>query len=115
MVRKDHGYQHLLPQYFQKFRAFFPRRPAVCQDCVVNGKLFTTQSRLLTTLKKKPIENIVGKKEKMLVTSIFSFCHNVFYQSQRELLFLSSIYFVVCKCFQFGPVKKFVIWNRVNT
>ena len=39
--------------------------------------LFTTQSRLLMTLEKKPFENIVGK-EKMLVTSIFSFSHNVF-------------------------------------
>ena len=36
------------------------------------------QSRLLTTLWKKPFENIVGK-EKMLITSIFSFSHNVFY------------------------------------
>ena len=44
-----------------------------------------------------------GKKEKMLVTSIFSFSHNVFYQYQKEFLCLSDIYFVVCKCFQLGP------------
>ena len=34
---------------------------------------------LNTPRKKKPLENIVEKKEKMLVTSIFSFSHNVFY------------------------------------
>ena len=43
----------------------------------------TTQSRVLTTLQKKAFENIVGK-EKMLVTSIFSFFHNVFYPSQNK-------------------------------
>ena len=54
--------------------------------------LYTTQSRLLMTLSKKPFENIVGKGE------------NTGYQSQKEFLFLSYIYFVVCKCFEF------VIW-----
>ena len=43
--------------------------------------------------------NDPGKK----VTIIFSFSHNVFYPSQKEFLFWSYIYFVVCKCFQFGP------------
>ena len=35
------------------------------------------------------------EKEKMLVTSIFSFSHNVFYQSPKKVL-------------QFGPVYKFL-------
>ena len=42
----------------------------------------------------------------MLVTSIFSFSHNVFYPTQNKFQFFSHIYFVVCKCFQFGPVLK---------
>ena len=46
-------------------------------------ELFTTQSRLLTTLKKKPFENIVGKGE------------NAGYIPKKNL-FLSYIYFVVC-------------------
>ena len=45
--------------------------------------LFTIQSRLLTTLKKKAFENILGK-EKMLVTSIFCFTHNVLYPSKEK-------------------------------
>ena len=53
--------------------------------------------RLLKTLKKKPFENIV-------VTSIFSFYSNVFSPPQKEFLFFSHIYFVICKCFQFKPV-----------
>ena len=35
-----------------------------------------------------PFENIVGK-EKMLVTSIFSLLHNVFYPSKNKFKFLS--------------------------
>ena len=38
------------------------------------------------------------EKEKMLVTSIFSFSHNAFYPSQNTFLFFSHIYYVVCKC-----------------
>ena len=33
----------------------------------------------------------------MLVTSIFSFCHNVFYTSQNKYQFLSHIYFIATK------------------
>ena len=36
------------------------------------------------------------EKEKMLVTSIFSFSHYVFYPSQNKVQFFKSIYFVVC-------------------
>ena len=48
------GYQHFLlfPQCFQK-----------ASKLVIMGKDFTTQSRLLTTLRKKLFENIVGKGE----------------------------------------------------
>ena len=48
-------------------------------------------------------QNIVGK-EKMLVTSIFSFSYDVFYPSQNKIQFLNQVYFFICKCFQFGPV-----------
>ena len=41
----------------------FLHRVIEIQDCVVQGKLFTTQSRLLMTLLKEPFENIVGKGE----------------------------------------------------
>ena len=53
------------------------------------------------------------EKEKMLVTSIFSFSHIVFYPSQIKFPFFGHIYFVVCKCFEFGLVKNFVVWERV--
>ena len=47
--------------------------------------------------------NIVRKGEnagnqQFLISQIF------FYTSKREFLFLSYIYLVVCKCFQYGPV-----------
>ena len=50
----------------------------------------------------------------MLVTSIFSFSHNVFYHFQNKLQFLGYIYFVVCICFESGPVQNFVVWERDN-
>ena len=46
----------------------------------------------------------------MLVTSIFAFSHNVFYSIKKRKYHLSNTYFVVCKCFQFGPVQTDVIW-----
>ena len=50
------------------------------------------------------------EKEKMLATSIFSFSHNIFYPSQDKFPFLSHIYFVICKSFQFGQGQNSVIW-----
>ena len=47
---------------------------------------------------------ILWEKEKMLVTSIFSFSHDVFYPSKNNFQFWSHIYFVTCKSFQFGLV-----------
>ena len=53
------------------------------------------------------------KKEKMLVTSIFSFSHNVFYPITYKFRHFSHIWIVVCKCFEFGLVYHFVVWKRV--
>ena len=52
-------------------------------------QLFTTQSRLPTTLKQRALENIVGKGENA--------------GNQQFLLFI-HISFVVYKCFEVGPV-----------
>ena len=50
------------------------------------------------------------EKQKMLVTSIFSFSHNVFYLTLDKFQFFSHIYFVVSKFFQFRLVQNFVVW-----
>ena len=57
-------------------------------------KLCTTQSRLLTTLKKKPLENIVGEGENA-GNSIFSFSHNVFSSIKNKFHHLGHPYIVV--------------------
>ena len=62
----------------------------------------------LTTLNQRAFENI-GEKEKMLVTSIFSFFHNVFYPLKERNHHFSDIKFVVCNCFQFGQGQNFVV------
>ena len=56
---------------------------------------------------------IFWEKEEMLVTSIFSFSHNVFYLSQNEFQFFSHIKFSVCKCFQFRTVQNLSYGKRV--
>ena len=53
---------------------------------------------------KTSLLKTLREKEKLLVTSNFSFTHSVFHQFRE----LSAIYIkfkiVVCKLFQFGPV-----------
>ena len=68
---------------------------------VVFGKELNIRRSLLKTL---------WGKEKMLVSSIFSFSHNVFNIFQNKFQIFIHIYFVVCKCFEFEPVKNFVNW-----
>ena len=50
----------------------------------------------------------------MLVISIFSFSHNVFYSFQHKCQFLSHYYFVVCKCLDFGQVQNFVVGKELT-
>ena len=88
-------------------------------------ELFTTHSQALTTKKKKPFENSVGKekinwfnpfpnkpwflrvcstsllktlweKEKLLVTSNFSFSHSVFYKFVEHSAIFINFEIVVC-------------------
>ena len=46
------------------------------------------------------------EEEKLLVTSNFSFPHNVFYPFREHSAILIKFKIVVCKHFQFGRVKK---------
>ena len=50
----------------------------------------------------------------MLVTSIFSFSHNVFYHSQTKFKFFSHLYLVVCKCSQFGSVQNLSFGKKLK-
>ena len=59
---------------------------------------------------KKKLLKTLWEKKKMLVTSIFSFSHIVFYSIKDRNDHLCYIYFVVCKCFQFGQGQNFVNW-----
>ena len=57
------------------------------------------------TLEEKPFENIVGKEENAGNQHFLLFpqCF-LSLPPQKKIQFLSNIYRVVCKCFQFGPV-----------
>ena len=52
-------------------------------------KLLTTHDRHITTL-KAPLEHVVLRWAKKLVTSVFSISHNVWYPSQNKFEFLKS-------------------------
>ena len=65
---------------------------------------FPTQSRLLTILWRKALENIVGKGENA-VNQNFSFSHIVFCPTKgKKNLHLSHNQFFIFKCYQYGPV-----------
>ena len=49
----------------------------------------------------------------MLVISIFSFSHNVFFFIKARYQHFICNVFEVCKCFQLGPVQNHVVWLRV--
>ena len=53
------------------------------------------------------------EKEKLLVTRNFSFSHSVFYPfGELSAIFIKSE-IVICKFFQFGPVRNIVVWERI--
>ena len=54
------------------------------------------------------------EKEKMLVTSIFSFFHNVFYHTKKEKSQFWYIWLILCRLFRFCLVPNFVVWERVE-
>ena len=78
-----------------------------CYNSFPNNRCFLRpwDGRLLKTL---------WEKEKMMVTSIFSFSHNAFYPIKDKSYSLHHIYFAVCTCFQIGQVNKFVVLYRVR-
>ena len=55
---------------------------------------------------KEPFRNIVGEGE----NAGNPFSHNVVFFLEDKNDHLCYIYFVVCKCIQFGQVQNFVVW-----
>ena len=64
---------------------------------------FPKPALAFTCLQYKSFEITVGK-EKLLVTSNFSFSHSVFYPLGDLSAFFIKLKIVVCKLFQFGRV-----------
>ena len=81
---------------------------------------FTTQFILLKTLRNEPFENIVGKGENN-GNYHFLLCTRYFLPLNNLLYFFSHIYFVICKCFQIGPVyflcfgKELTLYHTITT
>ena len=54
------------------------------------------------------------EKEKLLIMSDFSFPHSVFHSFGEHSAIFIKFEIVVCKLFQFGPVRNMVVWERVK-
>ena len=87
------GYQHFLlfPKCFQKTFSYgsfnpLPNKPWFL--CVCSASLLKT----------------LWKKEKLLITSSFSFSHSVFYLCRELSALYIKFEIVVCKLFQYGRV-----------
>ena len=73
----------------------FPNKPGFLRVC---------STSLLKTL---------WEKEKLLVTSNFSFSHSVFYPFEELFSIFVKFEIIVCKLFHFWKSLKFVVWKRV--
>ena len=92
---------------FYTFRSSI--RSSVCQQNLNLWHLSLYQTiPTLSTLERGLLETL-WEKEKMLVSSIFSFSHNVFYPSQNIFQNFNHISIFVCKRFQFRQVYNFVV------
>ena len=65
-------------------------------------------------VRERRLFNSLQEKEKILVTSIFSFSHNVFNIITNRNYHLSYIYFVFYRCLQFGQGQVVVVWECFN-
>ena len=54
------------------------------------------------------------KKEKLLVTSNFSFSHSVLYLFRELSAIFNKFEIVVCKLFEFEKSPKFFVWEKVK-
>ena len=78
--------KNLTSQKILSFINSFPNKPCFLRVC---------STSLLKTLREK---------EKLLVTSNFSFSHSVFYRLRELCVIFIKFEIVVCKLFQFGKV-----------
>ena len=68
--------------------------------------MFTTQSRLLKRPCERSLLKTLCEKEKMLVTSTFSFSRNVFYPSQMKFQFFGHIFLSSANALNLDQSKK---------
>ena len=78
--------------------------------CVGMGKLFTTQSRLFTTLKKKYFENIVGKGENAGNQHFLLFSQCFLLITKRFSVFKLHLLLLSANTLNFDPSKTFIVW-----
>ena len=78
------------------------------------GLIFSKNKLLVLRVCSTSPSKTRWEKEKLLVTSNFSFFHNVFYSFFRTFSLVISFEIVVCKLFQFVRVTNFVVWERAN-
>ena len=80
-----------------------------------NGVLTVPKQALVfTCLLNISLLKTLWEKEKLLLTSNFSFSHSVFYPFGELAAFSIEFRIVICKTFSGWKSPKFVVWERVN-
>ena len=93
--------------YFQEYRPLVPEvvvKPVMAES--VNP--FPNKPWFLLVCSTSLLKTL-WEKEKLLITSNFSFSHSVFYVFRELSSIFITFEIVVCKLFQFGSLK-FVVW-----
>ena len=93
-------------------KSLFPRGVKRCH-CMGMGLLFTKQFWLLTTLKKKPFENIIGKGENT-VNQGFLLFEQCFLPFLKEISICKSHLFCHLQMLSIWRGQKFYVIKRVN-
>ena len=83
--------------------------------CIQIKKLFNPfpNKRWFLRVRSTSLLKTLWEKEKLLVTSNFSFLHSVFYPFGKLFAIFINFEIVVFKLFQFGSLK-FVVWERLK-
>ena len=97
------------------FAQHYPLFCYYCPSSKYHSKLFNCfpHNPDVQRPQERSLLKTLWEKEKMLVTSIFSFFHSVFYPIKDRNHHLSYVYFVVCKCFQFGHIQNVSFGNEL--
>ena len=95
---------------------WWPKPPADMQNCfnvTHSNNLFPNKPWFLRVCRTSLLKTL-REKEKLLITSNFSFSHSVFYPFGEHSAIFFQFQIVVCKLFQFGKVQNLLFGKGIT-